>query len=74
MAGIGVCRLYVNDLDTAAGWFKKAMKISASESTAVWNLSGLYGEFGFKGRLKSLAAKRPPGSKPLLLHPMARKL
>jgi tetratricopeptide (TPR) repeat protein len=74
MAGIGVCRLYVNDLDTAADWFKRAMKISASEPTAVWNLSGLYREFGFKGRLKALASKRPAGSKPALLHPMARKL
>lgn len=74
MAGIGVCRLYVNDLDTAADWFRKAIKISSNEPTAVWNLSGLYSEFGFKGRLKALAPKRPSGSKPSLLHPMARKL
>lgn len=74
MAGIGVSRMYVNDLDTAAGWFKKSMKVSSSEPTAVWNLSGLYKEFGFKSRLKQLASKRPAGSKPSLLHPMAKKL
>ncbi|CAN5536318.1 hypothetical protein BH10BDE1_BH10BDE1_18340 [soil metagenome] len=74
MAGIGVCRLYVNDLDAAADWFKKAMKVSSSEPTAVWNLSGLYKEFGFKGRLKVLASKRSSSSKPTLLHPMARRL
>lgn len=74
MAGIGVGRMYVNDLDVAADWLKKAMKASSSEPTAVWNLSGLYNEFGFKKRVKQLEPKRKGATKPRLLHPMAKKL
>lgn len=74
MAGIGVGRLYVNDLDVGADWLKKAMKASSSEPTAVWNLSGLYNEFGFKKRVKQLEPKRKGATKPKLLHPMAKKL
>jgi len=74
MAGIGVGRLYVNDLDVGADWLKKAMKASSSEPTALWNLSGLYNEFGFKKRVKQLEPKRKGATKPRLLHPMAKKL
>ena len=74
MAGIGVARMYLNDLDVGADWLKKALKASSGNSTAIWNLSGLYNEFGFKGRVKALAARRAPASKPRLLHPMARRL
>lgn len=74
MAGIGVGRLYVNDLDVGADWLKKAMKASSNEPTAVWNLSGLYNEFGFKKRLKQLESKRKSATKPKILHPMAKRL
>ncbi len=74
MAGVGVARLYLNDLDTGADWLKKAMKISSTEPVAVWNLSGLYNEFGFKARAKALAPRRSNATKPRLLHPIARKL
>lgn len=74
MAGVGISRMYLNDLDTAATWFKKALKASPNDRTASWNLSGLYNEFGFKVQVKALASKRPIGSKPVLLHPMAKKL
>jgi hypothetical protein len=49
------------------------MKLNSSEPVAVWNLVGLYNEFGFKGKIKQLASKRSPGTKPKLLHPMAKK-
>lgn len=74
MAGIGVGRMYVNDLDVGADWLKKAMKVSSAEPTAVWNLSGLYNEFGFKKRVKQLESKRKGATKPRILHPMAKKL
>lgn len=74
MAGLGLSRMYVNDLDTAADWLKKAMKADASDAVAVWNLSGLYNEFGFKKRVKQLERKRRAVPKPKVLHPMARKL
>jgi len=74
MAGLGLSRMYVNDLDTAADWLKKAMKADASDAVAVWNLSGLYNEFGFKKRVKQLESKRRAVPKPKVLHPMARKL
>lgn len=74
MAGVGVARLYLNDLDVGADWLKKALKASSGDPTAIWNLSGLYNEFGFKGRVKALAARRTPATKPRLLHPMARRL
>ncbi len=74
MAGIGVGRLFVNDLDVGADWLKKAMKVSSSDPIAVWNLSGLYNEFGFKKRVKQLESKRKSATKPRLLHPMAKKL
>lgn len=73
IAGIGLCRWYLNDLDRAAEQFKRAMKISSGEPVAVWNLVGLYHEFGFKGKIKQLASKRAPGTKPKLLHPSAKK-
>lgn len=73
IAGIGLCRWYLNDLDRAAEQFKRAMKLNSSEPVAVWNLVGLYNEFGFKGKIKQLASKRSPGTKPKLLHPMAKK-
>ncbi len=74
MAGVGVARLYLNDLDTGADWLKKSLKASANEPIAVWNLSGLYNEFKFKARGKALAGKRSGVPKPRLMHPMARKL
>lgn len=74
MARIGLCRLYLNDLDSAGTLFKNALKISPGESVAVWNLSGLYREFGFQTQLKALAARRARVAKPKLLHPMAKKL
>lgn len=74
MAGVGVARLYLNDLDTGADWLKKSLKASANEPIAVWNLSGLYNEFKFKARGKALAGKRSSVAKPRLMHPMARKL
>ncbi|MDX9731483.1 MAG: hypothetical protein RBT63_06910, partial [Bdellovibrionales bacterium] len=74
MAGIGVGRLYLNDLDTAAEWFRKALKATPGDPTALWNFSGLYNEFGFKARVKQLSTRRAPASKPRLLHPMARKI
>jgi Flp pilus assembly protein TadD len=74
LAGLGLGRLYLLDFDGAALMFKKALKLAPTEPMAVWNLSGLYSEFGFRNRVKDLADKRPRGSKPALLHPMAQKL
>ena len=74
MSGLGVSRMFVNDLDAAADWFKKAMKADGSDAVAVWNLSGLYNEFGFKKRVKQLEPKRRAAPKPKVLHPMARKI
>lgn len=74
MAGLGVSRMFVNDLDAAADWLKKSLKENESDSVAVWNLSGLYNEFGFRKRFKQLESKRRSAPKPKILHPMARKL
>lgn len=74
MAGVGITRLYLNDLDMAATWFKKSLKVSSGQPIALWNLSGLYSEFGFKKLFKQLAAKRSSVPKPRLLHPMARRI
>ncbi len=72
IAGIGVCRWYLNDPDQAAEQFKRAIKLNSTEPIAVWNLIGLYNEFGFKGKLKQLKSKRT-AAKPKLLHPMAKR-
>lgn len=76
MAGIGVAKLYVNDLDGAAIWFKKALAIDANEPVAVWNLSGLYADFNFTALQKMYASKRAkiPKSKVPLLHPMTKSI
>lgn len=76
MAGIGVARLYVNDLEVAAEWLKKSLKQNTSNAVAVWNLSGLYNEFGFKTLVTTLATKRAKAPKNSVqpLHPMALKL
>lgn len=74
MAGVGISRLFLNDLEGAALMFKKALAIAPNEPTAAWNLAGLYREFGFASHSKELASKRPKGSRPVLLHPMAEKL
>lgn len=73
VAGIGLCYWYLNDRDRAAEQFKRAMKLNPKEPVAVWNLIGLYAEFGFHGKMKQLLRRRLPGAKPRLLHPMAKK-
>ncbi len=72
LSGRGLGRVFMGDHELAATDFKKALKISAKDPVATWNLHGLYKQFGFSGRVKSLALQRAMVARPQLLHPMAR--
>lgn len=72
MAGIGVARLYLNDLDGGTDWLKRAMKANANEPTAVWNLAQVYQEFGFKSRVQQLNARKAKLPRPKFLATIKR--
>lgn len=72
MAGIGVARLFLNDLDAGTDWLKKALKANANEPTAVWNLAQVYQEFGFKTRVQQLNSRKSKLPRPKFLATLRR--
>jgi tetratricopeptide (TPR) repeat protein len=74
IASIGVAALYTNEFDSAYDSFKKALEIDPKNPTALWNLAGLYKQFGFKAKLSSLTAKMSGITRPKLVHPFAKGL
>jgi tetratricopeptide (TPR) repeat protein len=74
IASIGVASMSVDELDSAYGSFKQALKINPKESTALWNLAGLYKQFGFTNKLAAMRGQMSGLQAPKLLHPWSRGL
>lgn len=69
IASIGVASIYTNDFDGAYESFKQALKIDSRNATALYNLAGLYKQFGFQTKFAGMKDKMRGVPKPKLLHP-----
>jgi len=73
IASIGVASMFSADYDAAYDSFKKALDVDPKDATAIWNLSGLYKQFGFKTKLATYRTRMAGVKPPALLHPFAQR-
>ena len=71
-ASIGVTSMILNEPDTAFDSFKKALKEQNADATALYNLAGLYKQYGFMNKFKAEKAKLSGIARPSLLAPSSR--
>lgn len=57
IAKIGVIKLYKNEVQESHQWFSNALKAKSNQPHALLGLHGLFNEYRFKNRLKTLRPK-----------------
>lgn len=72
-ADLGVCQLFMNELDAAQSSFTEALKKDAKNSSALWALTGLYKKYSFTKKYSATFAKAKSAGKPLEpIHPLMK--
>ncbi|MCB0393397.1 MAG: hypothetical protein KDD25_02485, partial [Bdellovibrionales bacterium] len=71
----GLNYLFMNELEKAKQEYTEALKVNGNDPTALWGMSALYKEFGFKSKYSSTVSRAKRAGRPLgRIHPFIQAI